>query len=479
MRKIVASLGVLLVGGLVLSSVPVTAGAESARGLVEPAAGTWKTFVIASGRKLRLPPPPDAAATATEIRELQVLQAARGANVLEQISYWDAGAPGYRWNEIAMSWGLKRGIGLGAYRLMPLLNVAIYDATIAAWDSKYAFNRPRPVEIDPSLAPVVATPNSPSYPSEHAAAAGAAAAILGYVMPQDAQFFADKAEEAARSRVSAGVQYSTDVKAGLELGRAVAARVIERAKTDGFDAKWDGNMPTGPGYWVGTNPNIPLAGTWKTWLVPWDGKPSVGPPPPYDSEAMTKGLDEVKNFKRTQAPVAPFWAEDPAGRPAPGSAPVATDQAAYHWATFNHLQWGPETSQKIFEYRWDTNPPRAARAYALVSVAAFDTTVACWGTRYVYWAARPNNLDPALVTLFPTPAQPSYPSGHSCIAGATSRTLEYLFPRDAPYFRSRAEELAASRLWAGIHFRHDNEDGLKLGRAVAEKVVEWARHDGS
>jgi PAP2 superfamily len=162
---------------------------------------------------------------------------------------------------------------------MPLLNVAIYDATIPAWDSKYAFNRPRPVEIDPSLAPVVATPNSPSYPSEHAAAAGAAAAILGYVMPQDAEFFADKAEEAARSRVSAGVQYPSDVRAGLELGRAVAARVIERAKTDGFDAKWDGKMPTGPGYWVGTNPNIPLAGTWKTWLVPWDGKPSVGPPP--------------------------------------------------------------------------------------------------------------------------------------------------------------------------------------------------------
>jgi membrane-associated phospholipid phosphatase len=444
---------------------------------MEPAAGTWKTFVLSSQSELRLPPPPDAGATAVEIRELQALKTQRKANVLDQISYWDAGAPGYRWNEIAMSWGLKRGIGLGA--LIPLLNVAIYDATIAAWNSKYAFNRPRQVEIDPSLAPAVATPNSPSYPSEHAAAAGAAAAILGYVMPQDAQFFADKAEEAASSRVSAGVQYPSDVKAGLELGRAVAVRVIERAKTDGFDAKWDGTVPVGPGKWVGTNPNIPLAGTWKTWLVPWDGKPSVGPPPPYDSEAMTKALDEVKNFKRTQAPVAPFWAEDPAGRPAPGSAPVATDQAAYHWAIFNHLQWGPETSQKIFEYRWDTNPPRAARAYALVSIAAYDTTVACWGTRYVYWAARPNNLDPTLVTLFPTPAQPSYPSGHSCIAGATSRTLEYLFPRDAHYFRSRAEELAASRLWAGIHFRDDNEDGLKLGRAVAEKVIEWGRHDGS
>jgi hypothetical protein len=208
MPKMVAALAVLFVGGLAVSSFPgAPAAAQPNAGSIEPAAGTWKTFVLSPQSELRLPPPPDAGATAAEIRELQALKTQRKANVLDQISYWDAGAPGYRWNEIAMSWGLERGIGLGAYRLMPLLNVAIYDATIAAWDSKYTFNRPRPVEIDPSLAPAVATPNSPSYPSEHAAAAGAAAAILGYVMPQDAQFFADKAEEAARSRVSAGVQY--------------------------------------------------------------------------------------------------------------------------------------------------------------------------------------------------------------------------------------------------------------------------------
>jgi hypothetical protein len=51
---------------------------------------------------------------------------------LHLIRYWDAGAPGYRWNEIAIAHALKEGMALRAYRMLALLNVAIYDATIAA-----------------------------------------------------------------------------------------------------------------------------------------------------------------------------------------------------------------------------------------------------------------------------------------------------------------------------------------------------------
>jgi hypothetical protein len=461
--------------GVALLGVASTAAAQ-----VEPRAGTWKTHVLESGRTLRLPPPPGAAETRSEVAGLKALAARRDGSALEQISYWDAGSPGYRWNEIAMSQGLKRIGDIGGdgnYRLMTLLNVAIYDATIAAWDSKYAHNRRRPSEVDRSLTTAVANPRSPSYPSEHAVTAGAAAAVLAYVMPQDAQFFADRAEEAARSRLLAGVHYPSDVKAGLELGRVVGARVVARAMTDGFGVKWTGSVPTGPGKWVGSNPNFPLAGSWKTWIAHWDGKAIVGPPPAHDSAEMAKEVAEMKAFKPTGQPNAIFWAENPAGRPVSG--PIATDQVAYHYAKLNHLLWGPQTSQKIFEYRWDQNPPRAARAYALVSIASFDTLVACWGTRYVYWSARPVQIDPAITPTFTTPNQPSYPSGHSCIEGATSRTLEYLFPPDAATIRSRAEELARSRWWSKIHFSWDSNDGLKLGRGVGDRVIDWAKADGA
>jgi hypothetical protein len=57
--------------------------------------------------------------------------------------------------------------------------------------------------------------------------------------------------------------------------------------------------------------------------------------------------------------------------------------------------------------------------------------------------------------------------------------LGYLFPRDADYFTAQAQEAGSSRLWAGIHFRSDIEAGLGVGRAVAQKVIEWAKNDGS
>jgi PAP2 superfamily len=471
----IATIAVTLLGWTALSG-------WAQPGAVEPRAGTWKTHVLASGSELRLPAPPATAAAQPELGELRALAGQRTAAALEQINYWDAGSPGYRWNEIAMSQGLRR-IGKigphGNYRMMTLLNVAIYDATVAAWDSRYEHNRRRPSETDSTLTTALPNPRSPSYPSEHAAAAGAAAAVLTYVMTDDAQLFAAKADEAARSRLLVGTEFPSDVKAGLELGRKVGERVIARARADGFDVPWTGTVPTEPGKWTGTNPNFPRAGSWKTWIAPWDGKSSLPEPPAWNSPEMTKAVAEMKAFKPTGQPNAIFWPEDPAGRPAPDQGPKATEQIAYHYAKLNHLLWVPQLSQKVFEYRWDQNAPRAARAYALTSIASFDTTVACWGTRYLYWYPRPFQIDPSITPTFTTPNQPAYPSGHSCIEGATSRVLEYLFPRDAPAIRSRAEELAMSRWWARIHWHWDNQNGLALGRRVGDAVIEWAKADGS
>lgn len=81
--------------------------------------------------------------------------------------------------------------------------------------------------------------------------------------------------------------------------------------------------------------------------------------------------------------------------------------------------------------------------------------------------------------LFPVPPHPSYPSGHSAILGAAFATLGYLFPRDAAFFTAQADQMAASRLWSGLHFRTDNEVGLAFGRAVAQVVIERAKADSS
>src|SRR5215475_7729581 len=204
---------------------------------IEPQAGQWKTWALTSGSQFRLPSPPGGLTQEVEIKELITRAGRRDTAALNAISYWDSGPPGYRWNEFAIDQLVRNSIsGPRSARILSLLNVAIYDATIAAWDSKYVYNRQRPSEVNSLVAPAIPVPNSPSYPSEHAAVASAAAAVLGYLFPNDAQTFADQAQECGESRLNAGVQFPSDVSGGMELGSKVAELVIARAKTDGSDA---------------------------------------------------------------------------------------------------------------------------------------------------------------------------------------------------------------------------------------------------
>ena len=229
------------------SSPPRRAGEGAPlRPPVEPEAGSWRPWVLASGRALRLPPPPAEPSAARERRELRKLGVGNDAALLERVKYWDFGSPGRRWNEMLAELSLRDGLGgVDESRAFALLNVAIYDALIAAWDSKYAYKRPRPSELDGWLAPEVTVPRSPSYPCEHAVTAGAAAAILAQLFPEDAERLTAAAHEAAGSRIAAGAVHPSDSEAGLALGQAVAARVIEYARSD--PDGWAGRVLVGSG----------------------------------------------------------------------------------------------------------------------------------------------------------------------------------------------------------------------------------------
>ncbi len=190
----------------------------------------------------------------------------------------------------------------GVYTYVAL---AMYDATIAAWESKYAYNRQRPSERDHKLPTALPVPNSPSYPSEHAAAAQAAASVLAYFIPGEAQSFQTMAKQAGWSRVLAGLQYPSDYYAGLELGRKVAEQVIAKAKLDGSDAVWTGTVPTGPCKWI---PNRDAAGNvippgnatagFRPLLLSSAGQFRPAPPPACDSPQVIAETALVHNFPR-------------------------------------------------------------------------------------------------------------------------------------------------------------------------------------
>ena len=432
-------------------------------GQIEPNAGTWKTWAISSGKDYRVPPPPDAAATNYELQWLHDFVGQSDPRIAPEISFWDAGSPAYRWIDL-ISTRFLQGQPSSAYphRVYAYVAMAMYDATVATWDSKYAYNRPRPSVADPTLQTLLPTPQSPSYPSEHAAAAAAAAGVLSYFFPNEADYFERLAEGAARSRLYAGLQYPSDYFAGLDLGRQVAARVIALAKADGSDAVWAGTVPTGKCNWVGTNPGNVTAANWKPLLLvaPNEFRPAT--PPACDSTQMVAQVAAVKDFPRSPAA-------------------FATNYKAFYWQSPEGLQTWPYVyaNKWMAEDKLDQNPPRAARAYALIALSFFDAFIASQDGKFAYWYIRPNQLEPAITPLFPVPNFPSYPSNHSTFSATRSEMLAYLFPLHADFIRSVGKEAGDSRIWAGIHYQIDNESGVQLGRSVAQKFITWANGDGS
>jgi membrane-associated phospholipid phosphatase len=444
--------------------IAITSSAQTVSGPIEPRAGTWKTWVLKSGSELRLPPPPDTSATASEIQELRTLAGRRDEAALERIRYWDFSSPAYRWNEMLSDTAAPGNFGAGGglgIRAFAMLNVAIHDALIAAWDSKYAYNRRRPSEADRKLVSVLPAPRSPSYPCEYAVAAGAGSAVLGHLFPGEAKRFADAAEEAAQSRVMAGVVYPSDTRAGLDLGKAVAARVIEHLKLDG--KKWEGTVPVGPGLWVGSNPGGVDDVRWKPFVLSSASQFRPGPPPAPDSPERAAELAEVKNFNRTPL----------------------TNSKVFYWQFGQY--GGPgvlhrlsdEVGRRLAELGLDRNAPRAARAYALVHVAHYDAWIGSQDAKFHYWTARPNQFDPTITTVVPTPNFPTYVSNAATLSMAPMTVLGYLFPRETARYRGWVQEFGESRFWAGIHFRSDIDAGYSIGRNVAQKVIERAKADGT
>ncbi len=422
---------------------------------IAPDAGQWPTWVLESSDQIEIAAPPDDAATAEEIAELLAMVDERDAEALQTIAYWNAGAPAYRWNQITVDAIVKRGIPIHfAERALALVHVGIYDATVAGWEAKYAHNRPRPSEFDSNLTTVIPNPASPAYPSEHAIAAGAASTVLAWLFPNEAEVFQAQAQAAANSRLLAGVDYPSDVEAGLELGRQVAEMVIAYGEADGTSVPWDGTIPTDPTGWTGENPILPQAATWQTWALSSPDQFRSEPPPAYDSEELAAEMEELRTIERGRPQVA----------------------AAFYWeygsgAMRNHVLWNDMASRLILQSGWNDNAPRAAQVYTLLNIAGFDSLVACWDGKFTFWAIRPFQLDPDFTPLFPTPNHPSYPAGHSCVSTAMATSLAELFPLDAERILAVADEASESRLWGGIHFRSDRISGDKLGREVALEVI--------
>jgi len=158
-----------------------------------------------------------------------------------QVAFWADGAatstPAGHWDAIAADEFVKQNYSEVRWaRNMALLNMALMDAAIVCWDTKYYYFNPRPTQIDLNIKTLTGIPNFPSYSSGHSNFSAAAAAVLTYLLPDRGTKFTDLAHEAAMSRLYGGIHYRTDVEVGLVTGAKVGQYAVQRAKSDGADS---------------------------------------------------------------------------------------------------------------------------------------------------------------------------------------------------------------------------------------------------
>jgi membrane-associated phospholipid phosphatase len=172
--------------------------------------------------------------------------------------WWLAGnatpTPSGQWLHIIANYIVDNQIDSAtSWKLLGNAGVAGFDVSIAIWREKYRHNllRPESLWFDQlgEGAPMLRreTPNHPSYPSGHSGFSAAAAAVLtgtlevetvavrdslppDVIVPAQRRDWDDvwaAVDEAGLSRVLSGFHYPIDVEAGNELGRCVAAAVID------------------------------------------------------------------------------------------------------------------------------------------------------------------------------------------------------------------------------------------------------------
>jgi PAP2 superfamily len=289
------------------------------------------------------------------------------------------------------------------------------------------------------------------------AAAGAAAASLIYFFPKDEQAIAGRLAGETAAMGNDGKR--SDFVAGVELGRAAAADVIASAKADRSDLAWSGPLPTDLTKWSSRAqparpPLGPRLGEMRPFFLITGADFRAPAPPDYDSPTFRAAVLEVRTVSdhRTneQVRIAQYW-EDLSG-----------SFGAGHW---NAVARGAISSHGL-------NEADSARILALVHMTDVDATIACHDSKYTYWVPRPTQVDPEIHLAIGVPNHPSYPSNHACKSGAIGLVLDAQFPDEGGLYSAMARQAGESRLYGGIHYSIDLDEGFVIARKVSARAME-------
>jgi hypothetical protein len=309
----------------------------------------------------------------------------------------------------------------------------------------------------------------------------------------------DNYEKSVHDNFKANLDEAT-YKASIAFGDTIAAVVLKRAKTDGYlasrgKAKYLGSND--PGKWRPTPPDYLDGVEWcwntmKPMVLDSASQFTPARPPKYDTKPGTPFYNLVKevydinkNLTPEQKLIAKYWDDNPfviehSGHMTYGNKKITPGG---HWMGI--------ASQIIKQEK--ASPVKAAKTFALTSIALYDGFISCWDEKYRSAYVRPvtvikDIMDKDWMPLLQTPPFPEYTSGHSTITASAATVLTKLY-RDNLSFEdssdykyiglkrkftslsAAAAECSISRVYGGIHYTISVNTGAAMGKQVGGLVI--------
>jgi hypothetical protein len=357
-------------------------------------------------------------------------------------------------------------------RSMAITQLAVYDAVNA---------------IQGGGTPYLPQPHAPHAASPDAAAAAAAHRALLSLFPSQ-QALIDAKFQDSLSQIGGGEH----VRQGIRVGEQAANAILTARAHDGSGATPPVFVPqSGPGEYQLTPPTFsqPVFTHWGA-VAPFalsSGSQFRPPPPPaVNGPRYTADFDEVKSLgdvnsttrSADQTEIGRFW----------GAAPVQN--------VWNQIGQIAGMSLK-------NSLEQNARMFALLDTSVADGVIALYDSKYAYHRWRPvtavraadndgnpdTSGDPNWTPLAATAPDPSYAGAHAEISQSAAVALRDFFGTDRldfslttpslasvvrsfQSFSQAADEAAVSRIYAGQHFRYDEDAGQALGDEVGDFVLD-------
>ncbi|MCW2920435.1 MAG: putative rane-associated phospholipid phosphatase [Thermoleophilia bacterium] len=179
-------------------------------------------------------------------------------------------------------------------------------------------------------------------------------------------------------------------------------------------------------------------------------------PPKAGSLAARADMATVKGAQLLRTPERDEWANR-----------MADDGAMKVWFQFAK------------QHRGEVGKVRGWLDTALLAATMASNSALTQVAKQKFDRQRPYQVDPSIKPPVHLPRDSSYPSGHTSSAFAAARVISTLEPTLAAEAYDIASQVAASRVYAGVHFPTDVVAGALLGTGVADAALRAAHKKGS